>query len=124
MQKILVAEDQSDLREMIGLTLSMAGYQVNTAPDGEAALREAAQFQPDLIILDVHMPGLSGCQVCAELQKESDLQRIPVLLMSGQASNEEIHTGLEAGAQEYIRKPFELNQLIERVGVLLSSPAL
>lgn len=121
MQKILVAEDQTELREMISLTLELAGYHVNTAPDGEAALQGATDFHPDLIIMDVHMPGLSGTEVCQRLQNSQSLQGTPVLLMSGMASNEEIQTAFAAGAHEYIRKPFELDQLIKRVDALLAS---
>lgn len=121
MSKILIAEDQSDLREMMGLTLEMAGYQVSTAPDGEAALRGASEFQPDLIIMDVHMPGLTGCEVCAQLLSLGILPHIPVLLISGMANNEEIQSALASGAHEYIRKPFELDHLISRVDTLLSA---
>jgi CheY-like chemotaxis protein len=120
MTKILIAEDQADLREMMGLTLELAGYQVSTAADGEAALRHAAQLHPDLIIMDVHMPGLTGCEVCAELLNRGLLPHIPVLLISGMANNDEIQTALNAGANEYLRKPFELDHLIQRVGALLA----
>jgi two-component system response regulator RpaA len=121
MSKILIAEDQNDLREMMGLMLQMAGYQISQAPDGEAALAAAAEFQPDLIIMDMHMPGLTGCEVCAKLQNLEALQNIPVLLISGAANQDEIHAGFDAGVQEYLRKPFELSHLIQRVDAMLAA---
>lgn len=117
--KILVAEDQEDLREMISATLRLAGHRVTSVPDGEAALRLAQQSQPDLIILDMHMPLLTGWQVCEKLRADQSLRSTPILLISGLANDDEIRAGLLAGAQEYIRKPFELSQLMQRVEALL-----
>lgn len=118
--KILIAEDQSDLRDMIALTLRMAGHEVAAEPDGQAALRTAQQIHPDLIILDVHMPLLSGFEVCQLLQADETFRDIRILLISGMANNEEIQAGLKAGAREYIRKPFEIGHLIQRVDALLA----
>lgn len=120
MAKILVADDQTDLLEMIRTTLGMSGHEVIAVADGELALRAAAEFGPDLIIVDAHMPGLSGPEVCARLQAEAGLRGAPILLISGMASTEEIQAALEAGALEYLRKPFELSHLIERVDALLT----
>ncbi len=119
MSKILIAEDQADLREMIVLTLRLAGHDVADAPDGEAALLMARQSQPDLIILDMHMPLLTGWQVCEKLRADQSMQSTPILLISGMANSEEIQAGLQAGAQECMRKPFELSQLMQRVEALL-----
>lgn len=120
MSKILIAEDQNDLREMMTLTLEFAGHLVASAADGEAAVLRAREFQPDLIIMDVHMPLLDGCQVCEQIKSDETLKQTPILLISGMANAEEIQAGLQAGAQEYMRKPFELNHLIERVDALLT----
>jgi len=117
--KILIAEDQSDLREMIASTLRMAGHEVAAEPDGEAALRTAQQIHPDLIIMDVHMPLLSGFEVCAQLKADKAFLDVRILLISGMANNQEIQAGLNAGAQEYIRKPFELGHF-QRVDALLT----
>ncbi len=119
MSKILIAEDQADLREMIVLTLRLAGHDVADAPDGEAALLMALQLRPDLIILDMHMPLLTGWQVCEKLRADQSMHRTPILLISGMADREEIQAGLQAGAQECMRKPFELSQLMQRVEALL-----
>lgn len=118
--KILVAEDQTDLREMIALTLRMAGHEVSAEPDGQAALRTAQQIHPDLIILDVHMPLLTGFEVCQLLQADETLRDVRILLISAMANDEEIQAGLNAGAHEWIRKPFELGHLIQRVDALLT----
>ena len=119
--KILLAEDQTDLREMIALTLQMAGHQVTSAPDGGAALQAAQDFKPDLIILDIHMPVFDGFQVCEQLRAVQELNKIPIMLMSSLPAEQALATGEQAGANEYLRKPFELNTLIQRVDRLLSA---
>ncbi|MCW5875212.1 MAG: response regulator transcription factor [Anaerolineales bacterium] len=118
MPKVLVVDDQPELLEMMTVGLELAGYQVCTAADGPAALLAAAQSGPDLVILDFNMPGLSGACLCASLQQIAG--QAPILLISGMATAEEIHASLQAGAQEYLRKPFELVQLLDRVDVLIN----
>ena len=119
MPKILIADDQPDLREMIRLSLSLSGYHVLTAPDGHVALEVAAGFGPDLIIVDARMPGPSGPALCARLHDLAATHGAPILLISGMADCAEIQAALEAGAREYLRKPFELNHLLDRVDALL-----
>lgn len=116
MSKILIADDQADLREMIQLGLSLSGHQVFAAPDGDVALQAAADFSPDLIIMDAQMPGPGSRALCAQLQ---GLHNTPILLISGMADSAEIQAALQAGAREYLRKPFELHDLLERVKALL-----
>src|SRR5690554_1262208 len=120
MPRILIADDQSDLLEMIRLSLSLSGHEVLTAPDGDAALQAAADFWPDLIIVDAQMPGPGGPALCARLHELGAAQDTPILLISGMADCAEIQAALAAGAQEYLRKPFELNDLLQRVDALLS----
>jgi DNA-binding response OmpR family regulator len=117
---ILVAEDQDDLREMLAYTLRLAGHDVVSAPDGEAAMVQAELSHPDLIILDMHMPFLDGAQVCERLKSQDEFQGTPILIISAQGSAEEVQAGLQAGAHEYLRKPFEINLLMERVEALLT----
>lgn len=118
MPKVLVVDDQPELLEMMNVGLQLAGYQVATAADGPAALQAAARTTPDLVILDFHMPGLNGTCLCASLHQIAN--QAPILLISGMATADEVHASLQAGAQEYLRKPFELNQLLERVDVLIN----
>lgn len=120
MPKILVAEDQIDLREMIASTLRLSGYEVLATEDGEQAFREATTSVPDLIILDLEMPLLGGREVCRRLKARQDFAGTPVVIISSHNDPAEIANSLNAGARAYIHKPFELDQLMERVATLLT----
>ena len=120
MAKILIAEDQADLRQMIALTLELAGHQVVAAQDGEIAVQQAKETLPDLIILDLHMPRLNGAQVCERLKALDEFYGTPILIISAVANTDEVQAGLNAGAREYIRKPFELDHFMGRVEALLT----
>lgn len=120
MPKILIVDDQPELLEMIRAGLSLAGYKVRTAPDGQAALQAAAQFWPDLVIMDVNMSGLSGAALCAQLRQLAGTRQVPILLISAMATAEQLQATLQAGAREYLRKPFEIGHLLQRVDALLS----
>ena len=119
--KILVAEDQTDLREMIAFTLQLAGHEVISAADGQEAIAQAKESRPDLIILDLHMPRLTGYQVCEKLKARDEFSETPILIISAKGNSDEVQAGLDAGAQEYIRKPFELDHLMQRVDALLTN---
>ncbi len=119
--KILIAEDQEDLRNMIAQTLRLSGYEVVAAEDGERAYQEAKSTQPDLIILDYELPRLNGRQVCKRLKALDTFSETPIVIISSYGNPRYMEASLEAGAQEFIRKPFELNQLIDRVDMLLST---
>lgn len=121
MARILVAEDQNDLREMISFTLRLAGHQVVATTDGAEALQQAQTTQPDLIILDLHMPRLTGYEVCRQLKALDAFKNTPVIIISAKGSPDEIQAGLDAGATEYIRKPFPIDNLTSRVQALLGA---
>lgn len=118
MPKVLVVDDQAELREMMQAGLLLSGYQVRTAAEGAGALNAAALFAPDLIVLDFNLPGLHGPALCARLRQQAE--QASILLISGCASPAEVHASLQAGAREYLRKPFELERLLTRIGALLS----
>ena len=120
MPKILIAEDQADLREMITLTLRLAGFEVLAAADGEQAYQQANVALPDLIILDLELPHLSGSEVCKKLKARQAFANTPVVIMSSHDNPVEIENSLKAGAREYIHKPFELNFLMDKVVTLLT----
>jgi len=120
MPKILIAEDQADLREMIALTLRLAGFEVVAAADGEQAYQQANVALPDLIILDLELPHLSGSEVCKKLKARQAFANTPVVIMSSHDNPVEIENSLRAGAREYIHKPFELNFLMDKVVTLLT----
>jgi two-component system alkaline phosphatase synthesis response regulator PhoP len=121
MSKILIAEDQDDLREMIAQTLQLSGYEVVSSQDGEHAYQQAKSLQPDLIILDYELPGLNGRQVCKKLKSLDAFTETPIVMISSYGNQRYLERSLEAGAKEFIRKPFELSHLIERVDSLLAA---
>lgn len=119
MAKILIAEDERDIRDLITFTLTFAGYQVVTAANGEEALQKARAEIPDLIMMDVRMPKMTGYEACIEMKKDEQIKHIPVVFLSAKGQDSEVNTGLEAGAVEYILKPFSTEQLIGSVKELL-----
>ncbi len=120
MGKILVAEDEPDIRELIGFTLRFAGHTVKTVCNGEEALNAALQEPPDLILMDVRMPRMTGYEACERMKKEPTIQNIPVVFLSAKGQDSEIRTGMEAGASEYLLKPFAPDELTQRVRGLLT----
>jgi len=120
MAKILIAEDERDIRDLVAFTLRFAGYEVVTVPNGEEAVILAPKENPDLIIMDVRMPRMTGYDACRLIKAESRLKDIPVVFLSAKGQENEIQTGLVAGAEEYLLKPFAPDQLIQRVRAILS----
>jgi len=120
MTKILIAEDERDIRELITFTLNYAGYSVTSAKNGEEALEMAIQDPPDLIILDVRMPRMTGYEVLERIKEKEKLKDIPVAFLSAKGQESEVQLGLELGAVEYIIKPFAPDYLAERVQTILA----
>jgi CheY-like chemotaxis protein len=120
MARILIAEDERDIRDLITFTLSFAGHQVTAAANGEEAVEKALQIIPDLILMDVRMPRMTGYEACIRMKQEESIKHIPVAFLSAKGQDIEVQTGLEAGAVEYILKPFSPDQLTERVEKLLA----
>lgn len=121
MARILIAEDEPDIRNLILFTLNFAGHQVTMTSNGEEAVKTALQELPDLILLDVRMPRLNGYDACKRLKADPTTQHIPVVFLSAKGQESEIQTGMEAGATEYILKPFSPDQLTERVRAILEA---
>ncbi len=120
MAKILIAEDERDIRDLITFTLGFAGYEVVAAANGEEAVNLARQEVPDLILMDVRMPRMTGYQACAVLKTDPKLKDIPVIFLSAKGQDTEIQAGLQAGAQEYLLKPFAPDQLTARIQTVLA----
>jgi DNA-binding response OmpR family regulator len=114
--KILTADDDKDLLALIAFTLSQAGYLVIKAPDGAAAIRLFEAEAPDLVILDINMPGASGFQVCESIRTKS---RVPVMMLTVRGEEEDLVRALELGADDYLAKPFSPRTLLARVKALL-----
>lgn len=119
MAKILVAEDERDIRDLIAFTLRFAGFDVVAVGNGAEALEAAPQEMPDLILMDVRMPRMTGYEACEQMKKDERIKHIPVVFLSAKGQESEIQTGLDAGASEYLLKPFMPNELVDRVKQLL-----
>lgn len=120
MAKILIAEDERDIRDLITFTLGFAGYEVVAAANGEEAVNLARQEIPDLILMDVRMPRMTGYEACIILKADYRLKDIPVIFLSAKGQDSEIQTGLQAGAVEYLLKPFAPDQLTARIKAVLT----
>jgi DNA-binding response OmpR family regulator len=116
---ILVVDDDPDMVDMVTTKLVAAGYRVITADNGASALRMVVTEQPDMLVLDISMPGLDGLSVCYELHSSADTAQIPVLMMSGHSRQVDIDLGMTVGADDYLVKPFNPAELVRRVRWLL-----
>lgn len=115
-QKILIVDDDNTIAELISLYLTKECYDVKIVNDGIQALREFRLFQPDLIILDLMLPGMDGYQVCREIRHSSD---VPIIMLSAKVDTFDKVLGLELGADDYISKPFDSKELVARVRAVL-----
>lgn len=120
MAKILIAEDERDIRDLVAFTLRFAGYEVFAAANGEEAVQLAPQVNPDLILMDVRMPRMTGYEACRIMKLNPDLKDIPIVFLSAKGQEAEIQQGLEAGAEEYLLKPFAPDQLTSHVKTILA----
>ncbi len=120
MPKIVIAEDEPDIRELIAFTLRFAGFEVVPTSNGAEALDAVRREVPDLIMMDVRMPKMTGYEACRAIKADPKVQHIPVIFLSAKGQEAEIKEGLEAGAEEYLLKPFAPDQLIERVRTILA----
>ena len=116
METILVVDDEPHIREVVDLYLRREGYTVVTAADGEEALRLYGQHRPDLVILDLMLPKLSGMEVCRRMQAE---RRVPLIMLTAKGAEEDRIIGLAVGADDYVPKPFSPRELVARVGAVL-----
>jgi len=116
---ILVVDDDKLILDVLTDTLETCGYQVTTAVDGENAITKINEAAPDLILLDVQMPGLNGFEVCQRVKNDVFLRHIPVILLTAQIGTENKITGLEFGADDYITKPFSVEELLARIRTIL-----
>lgn len=122
MKRILIVEDQADIRKLIRLTLEFENYEIHEASDGTFGLRLAQAIKPDVMLLDVMMPGeLDGLQVCQRIKSDPALQSIQVVMLTARGQQKDREAGERAGADEYLVKPFSPLELIETLERLLGS---
>ena len=117
--RVLVADDDADIRALVSFRLERAGYEVVEARDGEEALRLAREQTPDLAVLDVMMPKLTGDEVTRRIRSDEATRRMPVILLTARVQEDDVARGFEAGADDYIKKPFSPQELRARVQAVL-----
>jgi DNA-binding response OmpR family regulator len=116
---ILVADDDPDIRSLVALRLERSGYDVVAAGDGEQALATALERVPDVALLDVMMPKLDGYEVTQRLRELEATRHLPIILFTARVQETDIARGVEAGADDYVKKPFSTNELRDRVQAVL-----
>ena len=122
-ERILVVEDERSIADLVAEALKRQGYRVETAGDGDQALEAAETTLPDLIILDLMLPKLDGWEVCRRLREEDTTRRIPIIMLTARRDEKDVVAGLELGADDYLRKPFSLAELLARVKAHLRARA-
>ncbi|HSM57152.1 MAG TPA: response regulator [Candidatus Sulfomarinibacteraceae bacterium] len=120
MAKILIAEDDQDIRELVTLTLQFNGHEVVSAVDGVQAVEKAEGETFDLILMDVRMPRMTGYEACRRLREMESTREIPIIFLSAKGQEAEIQAGLQAGATQYILKPFAPDVLASRIDSVLA----
>jgi two-component system phosphate regulon response regulator PhoB len=118
-EKILIVEDEEDVLELIRYNLQKNGYRTETAATGPIALSMAEAVKPDLILLDLMLPGFDGLEVCRNLKKDPKTSAIPIIMVTAKGTEADIVTGLEMGAADYVAKPFSPRVLLARIGAVL-----
>lgn len=121
MSRILIVEDDTTVRETLALNLTAEGHEVHQAEDGESGLRLGRELEPDLVVLDVMLPGLDGLTVCRLLRRDSS---VPIILLTARGTETDKIVGLEIGADDYIVKPFSLGEFLARVRAALRRGAM
>jgi two-component system phosphate regulon response regulator PhoB len=118
-EHILVVEDEEDILELLRYNLAKEGYSVTGVIDGEAALRAARSTTPDLILLDLMLPGMDGLTVCRELKQDARTRDLPIIMLTAKGEEADIVAGLELGADDYLTKPFSPRVLLARLRAVL-----
>ena len=121
---ILVVEDEADLQQILAYNLRQAGHEVVTAANGEAALAQVRQRVPDLIVLDLMLPGMSGTDVCRTIKQDPATRSAAVLMLTAKGSEIDRVVGFELGADDYVVKPFSVRELALRIAAILRRPKL
>lgn len=119
MKRVLLVEDDRDIVELVRYNLEKEGYQLLSAADGAIGLAQVRKTPPDLLILDLMLPKISGLEICKEIRKDVNLNRLPILMLTAKGEEADRVVGLELGADDYVTKPFSPRELAARVKALL-----
>jgi two-component system response regulator MtrA len=120
MARIVIADDDADIRELVVFKLRHAGHEVVPVGDGAAAVAACAAQRPDLVILDVMMPGMNGLEAARALRADAAMAGLPIIMLTARAQESDIEQGFDAGADDYIVKPFSPRELASRVRAVLA----
>ena len=120
MTLVLVADDDADIRDLVAFKLEQSGLEVIAVEDGQAALEQARSRQPNLAVLDVSMPGLSGIDVCRMLRADPVTAGMLIIMLTARVQEHDVEGGFSAGADDYVTKPFSPRELVSRIQALLS----
>ena len=118
-ETILIIEDDGDIQELVQYNLERQGYKVIAAADGETGFKLALQSAPDLVLLDIMLPGIDGLSVCRRLRENNDTRHLPIIMITARGEESDIVVGLELGADDYVTKPFSPKELVARVRAVL-----
>ena len=123
MARIVVADDDADVRMLVALKLESCGHDVVAVENGAVAVERCHSVRPDLVVLDLMMPGMSGIEACRVIRSDQSIRDIPVILLTARAQSVDVEAGLAAGADDYVTKPFSPRELATRVDSLLAGAA-
>lgn len=121
--RVLMVDDNRDVRRLVTLTLQVCGYEIHQAVDGIEGIKLARELSPDVVVLDVMMPGMDGLEVCRLIKADPKLAKTRVVLLSARAQRNDIEAGMQAGADHYVTKPFEPNDLMALIEKMMGSAA-
>ncbi len=119
-KKILIVEDEPNIITLVSILLTARGYEVKGVGDGQAALDAVATMKPDLLLLDIMLPEIDGLEVCRKIKANEATRHIPVVMLTAKRTNEDLAKGEQAGADEYITKPFKAEKVIRTIQRVLS----
>jgi two-component system phosphate regulon response regulator PhoB len=118
-KKVLIVEDERDVARLLKYNLEKEGFRTSTASDGSLVLAEMRREQPDLVLLDLMLPGVSGLEICRQIRRHEKYSGIPILILTARSGEADRVVGLELGADDYMTKPFSMRELVARVRALL-----
>jgi two-component system, OmpR family, alkaline phosphatase synthesis response regulator PhoP len=121
--RVLIIEDDKDIVELVRYNLAHEGYQVSSVADGATGLAQVRKLPPDVLLLDLMLPKISGLEVCKEIRRDPSLNRLPILMVTARGEEADRVVGLEMGADDYVTKPFSPRELVARVKALLRRTA-
>jgi DNA-binding response OmpR family regulator len=119
-KKVLIVDDEINIVTALEFLLQKSGYEVMAAPNGDEALKRVESFAPDLVLLDVMMPRISGYEVCRRMRERADWKHIKIVMLSAKGREAEVSKGVSLGADLYVTKPFSNNELVGKIGELLA----